>query len=183
MAFKGLLSDTRVIFSQCSLNNLPQPDFPPREVSRDERITLSYPCFLRIFWQQLCFRWFPPLTKNTHEALRYDYLRITQKRPGHKTGRELKLYLISSFLVRLLMGKLSSSSTRDGGAGTNKFNPTSSFVSEWMLSPDVVFFHGITEVFSYFQDNYFSAKDEYDKARNTVLELVNGSLNKGHFFP
>ena len=81
------------------------------------------------------------------------------------------------------MGKLTSSSTRDGGAGTNKFNPTSSFVSEWMLSPDVVFFHGITEVFSYFQDNYFSVKDEYDKARNTVLELVNGSLNKGHFFP
>ena len=81
------------------------------------------------------------------------------------------------------MEKLTSSSTRDGGAGTNKFNPTSSFVSEWMLSPDVVFFHGITEVFSYFQDNYFSARDEYDKARNTVLEFVNGSLNKGHFFP
>lgn len=81
------------------------------------------------------------------------------------------------------MEKVTSSSTRDGGAGTNKFNPTSSFVSEWMLSPDVVFFHRITEVFSYFQDNYFSAKDEYDKARNAVLELVNGSLNKGHFFP
>ena len=81
------------------------------------------------------------------------------------------------------MEKLTSSSTRDGGAGTNKFNPTSSFVSEWMFSPDVVFFHGITEVFSYFQDNYFSARDEYDKARNTVLEFVNGSLNKGHFFP
>lgn len=64
----------------------------------------------------------------------------------------------------------------------HKFNPTSSFVSEWMFSPDVVFFHGITEVFSYFQDNYFSARDEYDKARNTVLEFVNGSLNKGHFF-
>lgn len=80
------------------------------------------------------------------------------------------------------MEKLTSSSTRDGGAGTNKFNPTSSFVSEWMLSLDVVFFHRITEVFSYFQDNYFSAKDEYDKTRNAVLELVNGSLNKGHFF-
>ena len=81
------------------------------------------------------------------------------------------------------MEKLTSSGTRDGGAGTNKFNPTSSFVSEWMLSPDVVFFHGIAEVFSYFQDNYFSARDEYDKARNTLLEFVNGSLNKGHFFP
>ena len=41
------------------------------------------------------------------------------------------------------MEKLTSSSTRDGEAGTNKFNPTSSFVSEWMFSPDVVFFHGI----------------------------------------
>ena len=80
------------------------------------------------------------------------------------------------------MEKLTSSGTRDGGAGTNKFNPTSSFVSEWMLSPDVVFFHGITEVFSYFQDNYFSAKDEYDKSRNTVLVLLHKSLNRGQFF-
>ena len=80
------------------------------------------------------------------------------------------------------MEKLTSSSNRDGGAGTNKVNPTSSFVSEWMFSPDVVFFHGITEVFSYFQDNYFSAKDEYDKARNTVLVLLYKSLNRGQFF-
>lgn len=80
------------------------------------------------------------------------------------------------------MEKLTSSSTRDDGAGTNKFNPTSSFVSEWMLNPDVVFFHGITEVFSYFQDNYFSARDEYDKARNTVLVLLRKSLNRGQFF-
>ena len=80
------------------------------------------------------------------------------------------------------MEKLTSSGTRDFGAGTNKFNPTSSFVSEWMLSPDVVFFHGITEVFSYFQDNYFSAKDEYGKARNTVLVLLYKSLNRGQFF-
>ena len=80
------------------------------------------------------------------------------------------------------MEKLTSSSNRDGGAGTNIFNPTSSFVSEWMLIPDVVFFHGITEVFSYFQDNYFSAKDEYDKARNTVLVLLHKSLNRGQFF-
>lgn len=74
------------------------------------------------------------------------------------------------------MEKLSSSSTRDGGAGTNKFNPTSSFVSEWMFNPDVVFFHGITEVFIYFQDNYFSAKDEYDKEGNTVLVLLHKNL-------
>ena len=73
------------------------------------------------------------------------------------------------------MEKLTSNSTGNGGAGTNKFNPTSSFVSEWMLSPDVVFFHGITEVFSYFQDNYFSAKDEYDRGRNTLLVLVHKS--------
>jgi len=73
------------------------------------------------------------------------------------------------------MEKLTSSNTGNGGAGTNKFNPTSSFVSEWMLSPDVVFFHGITEVFSYFQDNYFSAKDEYDRGRNTLLVLVHKS--------
>ena len=51
-----------------------------------------------------------------------------------------------------------------------------------MRSPDVVFFHRITEVFSYFQDNYFSAKDEYDKARNTVLVLLHESLNRGQFF-
>ena len=76
------------------------------EVSRDERITVSYPCFLRIFWQQLCFWCFPPLTKNTHEPLRYDYLLITQKRPRHETAREFKLYLFSSFSVRLLIEKL-----------------------------------------------------------------------------
>ena len=65
----------------------------------------------------------------------------------------------------------------------HNFNPTSSFVSEWMFSPDVVFFHGITEVFSYFQDNYFSAEDEYDKARNSVLVLLlHKSLNREQFF-
>ena len=100
---------------------------------------------------------------------------MTQKRPRHETRREFKLHLFSSFSLRLLIDKLTSSSTGDGGAGTNKFKSTSSFVSEWMLSPDVVFFHGITEVFSYFQDNYFSAKDVYDKARNTLLVLLNKS--------
>ena len=134
------------------------------------------------FWQQLCFRWFRPHTENTHEPLRHDYLQITQKGSRHETGREFKLYRFSSFSVRFLMEKLILSSTRDGGAGTNKFNPTSSFVSEWMFSPDVVFFHGITEVFSYFQDNYFSAKDEYNKARNTVLVLLYKSLNRGQCF-
>ena len=134
------------------------------------------------FWQQLCFRWFPPHTENTHEPLRHDCLRRPKKGLGTRQEKNWNSIYFRPFRSDCWWKNLLQVVTETVEPEEHKFNPTSSFVSEWMFSPDVVFFHGITEVFSYFQDNYFSAKDEYGKARNTVLVLLYKSLNRGQFF-
>ena len=92
----------------------------------------------------------------------------------------IKRHQIARTVQNFYQVEKSMMNMRHGGSRVS--HVPSSFVSEWMFSPDVVFFHGITEVFSYFQGNYFSAKDEYDKARNSVLVLLHKSLNRGQFF-